>query len=118
MDANPDAVNVYSSLLGLIVPAIVDVIKRRFGLGDKEVVLTALGITAVLYVILQLLSGTLMFPVPLSFWQGLLAIFGGQQLIYLLVFKERNPAPTQTTQTTIAPAAMVMTETTTTEHSS
>lgn len=107
-----DAVTIFANFIALLAPAIVNVIKRKWNLDGNQSALCALMVAIVIFTTLHALSGTLVYPVPLSFWIGLSSVFGTQQMLYLFLFKDRNPEPTTTTETTIVPSgAVVVTET-------
>lgn len=111
---SPDAVTIFANIIGIVTPAIVDALKRKTW-DSKQVALFALVVTIFLYVTIHALSGTLVYPVPLSFWANLLSVFGTQQLVYLFVYRDRNPEPTTTIETNVIPASGVVVTTTETK---
>lgn len=102
-----DSTTVLATIIGLFTPAIVDVLKRPTW-GGKAVILLGLIVSTTLFVGLHALMGTLVYPVPVGFFVSLLAVYGVQQLSYGLIYKDRNPEPTTTTQTTVIPSGGVV----------
>lgn len=99
--------------INIFTPAIVDVIKRPTW-NPKLTVLVSLLISTVGFVLLHALMGTLPYPLTEQFLKDLLAAYSVQQLVYSLVFKDRNPDSQTTTTTTVMPAgAAVVQETVT-----
>ena len=112
---DPTITTLIAQLVGFFSPIIVDALKRDTWKPSQTLLLGA-AVSIVIYVGLHGLLGTLTFPVTAEFLTGLVSVFGLQQAGYAVYFKDRNPAPVHTTETTIMPSAsMVVTNTTTTE---
>jgi hypothetical protein len=110
---DPTTTTAIALLIGFFSPLIVDALKRDTWKASQTLLLGAV-ISIVIYVGLHAILGTLTFPVTPEFVIELVSVFGLQQAGYAAYFKDRNPAPAQTTQTTIVPGGSVtQTETTT-----
>lgn len=108
---DPNLVNVIALLVGMFSPIFVDAFKR-----DKwkpsQTLLFGFAISTILFCLLRLITGTFYVPITYEFLSGLVSTFSGQQLGYSFLFKDRNPEPTTTTETTIVPSGtVVVTET-------
>lgn len=107
---DPNTTILLASFVAFFSPIIVEAFKRDTWKPAQTVLLGA-AVSTVIYVLLHLLLGTLVYPVTVEFLAGLFPTFGWQQTGYALFFKDRSrvvevPTPTTTNIVTSSPVVV------------